>query len=52
MRFGSHWRFDLAPGQRIDGPALVAEDETTAVVPAGWTARLDSHGHLIMEALA
>ena len=48
--FGLHWRFDLAPGERIDGPALVAEDETTVVVPAGWQARLDSHGHLWMEA--
>jgi N-methylhydantoinase A len=48
--FGLHWRFDLAPGERIDGPALVAEHETTVVVPAGWQARLDSHGHLWMEA--
>jgi len=48
--FGLHWRFDLAPGERVDGPALVAEHETTVVVPAGWQARLDSHGHLWMEA--
>jgi N-methylhydantoinase A len=51
QRFALHWRFDLAPGQRIDGPALVAEHETTAVVPAGWQARLDDHGHLWMEAV-
>jgi N-methylhydantoinase A len=48
--FGLHWRFDLAPGERVEGPALVAEHETTVVVPAGWQARLDSHGHLWMEA--
>ncbi|MFM1855007.1 MAG: hypothetical protein RLZ83_316 [Pseudomonadota bacterium] len=48
--FGLHWRFDLAPGERVQGPALVAEHETTVVVPAGWQARLDSHGHLWMEA--
>jgi N-methylhydantoinase A len=51
QRFALHWRFDLAPGQRVDGPALVAEHETTAVVPAGWQARLDDRGHLWMEAI-
>jgi N-methylhydantoinase A len=48
--FGLHWRFDLHTGENITGPALVAEDETTIVVPAGWMARLDEQGHLIMEA--
>jgi N-methylhydantoinase A len=47
--FGLHWRFDLELGQAVDGPALIAEHETTVVVPAGWQARLDSHGHLRME---
>jgi N-methylhydantoinase A len=48
--FGHHWRFDIAPGEYVVGPALVAEHETTVVVPAGWCARLDSHGNLVMEA--
>jgi 5-oxoprolinase (ATP-hydrolysing) len=48
--FGLHWRFDLHTGENIAGPALVAEDETTIVVPAGWMARLDERGHLLMEA--
>ena len=48
--FGLHWRFDLHTGENIAGPALVAEDETTIVVPAGWMARLDEQGHLMMEA--
>jgi N-methylhydantoinase A len=48
--FGLHWRFDLHTGEKIAGPALVAEDETTIVVPAGWMARLDEQGHLMMEA--
>jgi N-methylhydantoinase A len=48
--FGSHWRFDLAPGQLVRGPALVAEEETTVVVPDGWGARVNACGHLIMEA--
>ena len=48
--FGVHSRFDLAPGERVVGPALVVEKETTVVVPAGWTARVDSHAHLTLEA--
>lgn len=51
-RFARHWRPDLRPGQSVAGPALVAEDETTVVVPAGWVASLDGHGHLLMEAAA
>ena len=47
--FDLHWRFDLRTGEKIAGPALVAEDETTIVIPAGWMARLDEQGHLMME---
>jgi N-methylhydantoinase A len=50
--FGQHWRFDIVPGEGVAGPALVVEDETTVVVPAGWQARADSHGHLTMEVVA
>ncbi len=50
--FGLHWRFDLQARDAVQGPALVAEDETTVVVPAGWRAQLDSHGHLRMEVAA
>ena len=48
--FGLYWRFDLPRERRVAGPALIAEHETTTVVPAGWTARVDSLGHLILEA--
>ncbi len=48
--FGLYWRFDLPRDRRVVGPALIAEHETTTVVPAGWTARVDSQGHLILEA--
>jgi N-methylhydantoinase A/oxoprolinase/acetone carboxylase beta subunit len=34
----------------VEGPALIAEHETTSVLPAGWRARHDSAGHLHMEA--
>jgi N-methylhydantoinase A len=47
--FEVHWRFDLAAGCPVRGPALVIENETTSVVPAGWIARLDSAGNLWME---
>ena len=30
------------PAPRFDGPALIAEDETTTVVPAAFTARVDA----------
>lgn len=50
--FGLHWRFDLRTREHITGPALVAEDETTIVIPAGWVARLDEQGHLMMEVQA
>ncbi len=46
--FGLHWRFDLAPTDQVLGPALIAEHETTLVVPAGWSAQLNSNGHLVM----
>ena len=48
-RFGRFARDALAPGATLDGPALVVEAETTTVVPAGWTARVDGHGHLVLE---
>ena len=48
--FGLYWRFDLAADRRVPGPALIAEHETTTVVPTGWSAQVDSLGHLILEA--
>ena len=39
----------LASGQRIDGPALVEERETTTVILPGWTAVLHATGCLIAE---
>jgi N-methylhydantoinase A len=47
--FGQHWRFDVLATERMEGPALVVEHETTVVVPAGWHAQVDSHGHLRLE---
>ncbi|HEX6840779.1 MAG TPA: hydantoinase/oxoprolinase family protein [Stellaceae bacterium] len=41
-----HWRADLAPGARIAGPAIIAEDETSTVVSRLFDARLDGFGYI------
>ena len=47
--FTRHWRFDLTTEDRVNGPALILENETTTVVPAGWNACVNAAGHLILE---
>jgi N-methylhydantoinase A len=42
-------RADLAPGARIEGPALVVEDETTTVVAPAFTAVVNAIGYLVLE---
>ncbi|GLF96460.1 hydantoinase B/oxoprolinase family protein [Streptomyces yaizuensis] len=44
-----HRRADLAPGDTVEGPAIVAEPDATTVVDPGW--RLSAHpaGHLLLE---
>jgi 5-oxoprolinase (ATP-hydrolysing) len=42
-------RRSLAPGHRIDGPAIVAEDTATTVVEAGWQAEVTRYGHLVLR---
>ena len=49
LDFAQHWRFDLTPGSRLAGPALVVEHETTTLVPPGWAAQVDSLGHLHLQ---
>ncbi len=41
-----YWRGDLAPGARIKGPAVIAEDETSTVVSPLFDARLDQFGYI------
>ncbi len=36
----------LAPGARLDGPAVVVEDQTSSLIPAGFSATVDAFGHL------
>jgi N-methylhydantoinase A len=42
-------RSDLEPGSTLPGPAVIAEDETTTIVPKGATARIDALGAIIIE---
>jgi 5-oxoprolinase (ATP-hydrolysing) len=42
-------RDDLAPGQAIAGPAIVAESNSTTVVEAGWRAQIAGPGHMVIE---
>jgi len=43
-------RDDLAPGQRLRGPALVCEYSATALVPPNWRLTVDRLGGLLLEA--
>ena len=38
----------LAPGARIDGPALIEEPFTVVVVPPGASAELDAYGNYVI----
>ena len=39
----------LKPGNRISGPALLLQLDTTIVVPPGWAGTVDSFGNLVLE---
>jgi N-methylhydantoinase A len=43
------WRPDLPVGGALDGPAVIAEEDTTILVPAGWGARVDARRHVWLE---
>ncbi len=56
MFCGGHWhdagvylRENLAPGQRVDGPALVIEANQTIVVEPGWRAEITPRDHVVMR---
>ncbi|MEM9147881.1 MAG: hydantoinase/oxoprolinase family protein [Pseudomonadota bacterium] len=42
-------RRDLAPGDTIPGPALIAEPQTTTLVGRDFTARIDARGNIRMS---
>ena len=41
-------RRELAAGDEIDGPAVLEQDDTTTIVPAGWHGVADAVGNLIL----
>jgi len=42
-------RWMLQRGDRIDGPAVVEQSDTTTVVPSGWRATVDAGENLMIE---
>ena len=40
----------LAPGDRVDGPAILEQPDATTVLPPGWTAGVDELGNLSVGA--
>lgn len=38
----------LRPGDRLQGPALITEDQTTTVVTSNYTAQIDRRGNIVM----
>ncbi|MFP6837357.1 MAG: hydantoinase/oxoprolinase family protein [Pseudomonadales bacterium] len=46
---GSYLRKDLRPGDLVQGPAVVIEDQTTTVIPTGFVANVTSRGYLVLN---
>jgi N-methylhydantoinase A len=42
-------RAGMAPGVRVAGPAIIAEDETSTFITASFDARIDAAGCIVME---
>jgi N-methylhydantoinase A len=43
-----YWRGDLAPGAKIAGPAVIAEDDTSTVVSSLFEAQVDKFGYIAL----
>ncbi len=43
-----YWRDALAPGARIAGPAVIAEDETSTIVSPAFDAHIDGRGYIVL----
>src|SRR5581483_2444033 len=46
---GVYRRADLAPGDRLAGPAVVEQYDTTTLVPGGFRVSVDAWGNLVGE---
>ncbi|HEY7174867.1 MAG TPA: hydantoinase/oxoprolinase family protein, partial [Micromonosporaceae bacterium] len=47
--FAVRWRTSLRPGERVDGPVIIEETESTTVVDVDGSALLDDVGNLRIE---
>jgi N-methylhydantoinase A len=45
-------RADLLAGQHITAPAIVGQDDTTTVVPPGFSIEVDAYGNLVIASTA
>ena len=41
-------REELLPGSQLEGPALIAEDQTTTVVTTSYRADIDGRGYIVL----
>ena len=46
---GLYVREDLQPGDRMTGPAIIAEKNATTVVEPGWQAQVTELNHLVLQ---
>jgi N-methylhydantoinase A len=44
-------RWSLRQNDRLAGPAIVEQNDTTVVIPTGWVATADARGNLLIETL-
>ncbi len=44
-----HLRARLQPGDRIEGPAIIADEGSTTVIDPGWSAHVTAGTHLMLE---
>jgi N-methylhydantoinase A len=49
ISFAIYWRDDLRPGARLSGPAIIEEEETSTVIPAGMTVVILASGAILGE---
>lgn len=49
VSFAVHRRDCIAVGLKLQGPAIIEEDESTTVVPSGATLHVDQYGSLIVK---
>jgi N-methylhydantoinase A len=49
QQVATYRRDGLGPGSVVRGPAVIAEDETTTIVPQGYTARINPLSAILVE---